>query len=98
MALTPTCLRVEESDGRTVAEYRIRDEAVEVRKLPLLEDGWEWHQLTAEELANHVSRKTVVAQWLMRRLGWRRLLRACVHQQTLQYFDMVESTINRHAA
>ena len=96
MALTSMCLRVEEPDGRTVAEYRIRDEAVEFRKLPLIEDRWEWHRLTAEELANHVNRKTVVAQWLMRRLGWRRLLRACVHEQTLQYFDMVDSISRRN--
>jgi hypothetical protein len=50
MAFTPMCLRVEDPNGRTVAEYRIRDEAVEVRRLPLMEDGCEWHRLTAEEL------------------------------------------------
>jgi hypothetical protein len=97
MALTPMCLRVEEPDGHSIAEYRIRDEAVEVRQLPLIEDEWEWHRLTAEELATHVSRNTAVAQWLMRRLGWRRLLRACIPEQTPQHFDIVEIARERRA-
>ncbi len=37
-------------------------------------------RLTPEQLSIHVERNTVVAQWLERRLGWRRLLQACVDQ------------------
>jgi hypothetical protein len=98
MTLTPICLRVEDPGGRTVAEYRIRDEAVEVRHLPLLandEDGW--YQLTPEDLTSHVSRNTPVAQWLTRRLGWRRLLRACVSERELYYLDHLDSTERRAA-
>jgi hypothetical protein len=98
MALTPISLRVEDPDGRTVAEYRIHDEAVEVRHLPLLADAEdEWYQLTPEDLTSHVSRNTPVAQWLTRRLGWRRLLRACLNEREL-YLDRLDSPVERRAA
>lgn len=93
------CLRVEDPDGRTVAEYRIREEEVEVRHLPLSTDGAdEWYQLTSEDLTSHVSRNTAVAQWLTRRLGWRRLLRLCVHKQSHYLIDMAETGTDRRAA
>jgi hypothetical protein len=99
MELTPTCLRVEDPDGRTVAEYRIRDEEVEVRHLPLsTDDEDEWYQLTAGDLTSHVSRNTAVAQWLTRRLGWRRLLRLCVDRQSLCLLDMAEKRADRRPA
>ena len=98
MELTPMCLRVEDPDGRTVAEYRIRDEEVEVRHLPVsTEDEDEWYLLTAEDLTSHVSRNTAVAQWLTRRLGWRRLLRLCVDRQSLYLLDMAEKQTDRRA-
>ena len=76
-------LLVESDDGSPASEYRIVGEKVEVRTLPL-EGGLAnqaeslWWQLTPEQLSTHVERNTVVARWLERRLGWRRLLRACV--------------------
>ena len=83
MELTPMCLRVEDSDGRTVAEYRIREEQVEVRHLRLSDsDENEWYRLTNEDLTSHVRRNPAVAEWLTRRLGWRRLLRLCVDKQS----------------
>ncbi len=76
-------LLVESNDGSPAREYRTAGEKVEVRTLPL-EGGLAkraeslWRQLTPEQLSTHVERNTVVAKWLERRLGWRRLLRACV--------------------
>jgi hypothetical protein len=99
MELTPMCLRVEDPDGRTVAEYRIRGEEVEVRHLPLsTHDEYEWYRLTAEDLSSHVSRNTAVAQWLTRRLGWRRLLRLCLSKQSQYVLDMTETRPDRRAA
>lgn len=76
-------LLVESDDGSPAMEYRIAGEKVEARVLPF---GGElakradslWRQLTPEQLSTHVESNTVVAKWLERRLGWRRLLRACV--------------------
>jgi len=99
MALTPTCLRVEDPDGRTVAEYRIREEEVEVRHLPVsTEDEDAWYRLSAEDLTSHVSRNTAVAQWLTRRLGWQRLLRACVGAHDLYQFGAAENRGERRTA
>lgn len=76
-------LLVESDDGSPAREYRIAGEKVEVRIFPL-EGGLAtraeslFRQLTPEQLSTHVERNTVVAKWLERRLGWRRLLRACV--------------------
>lgn len=98
MELTPMCLRVEDPDGRTVAEYRIREEEVEVRHLPLFDsDENEWYRLTTEDLTSHVSRNTAVAEWLTRRLGWRRLLRLCVNKQS-HFLEGDENRADRRAA
>ena len=61
--------------------YRIQDGNVEVRNLdsgPDSESGW-W-RLSPQQISTHVERNTVVARWLERRMGWRRLLQACVGQ------------------
>jgi hypothetical protein len=75
-------LRLESGDGFPVKEYRIEDGSVGVRvfdpKGP--SDESDWRQLTSDELKTHVEHNTVVAQWLERRLGWRRLLQACVSE------------------
>jgi len=104
MALLPMSLRLETADG-PAEEYRIHDGDVEVRKLrqPLEEirHGVVWQRLTARQLSGHVYGNTVVAQWLQHRLGWRRLLRACVDhdQQTPQdQFNNTEETLERYAA
>ena len=103
MSLIPMSLRLEAGDGSAVEEYRIHDGDVEVRKLrqPVEEirHGVVWHRLTAGQLSSHVYGNTVVAQWLQRRLGWRRLLQACVDQQD-QYADIgnTEDTVDRYVA
>ena len=98
MELTPMCLRVENTDGRTVAEYRIHGDEVEVRHLPLsTENEDEWYLLTAEDVTSHVSRNTAVAQWLTRRLGWRRLLRLCVDKHSHYLLDLAEKQDRRAA-
>ncbi len=83
MVLGSMRLLLESGDGSPVKEYRIEDGNVEVRTLD--PDGGStgsvWWRLTPEQLCIHVERNTVVAQWLERRLGWRRLLQACVDQE-----------------
>jgi len=78
-------LRLEPDDGSAITEYTIENGSVAVRTVDLNrgsdrehdeESGWQ--QLTPEELRFHVERHTVVAEWLKRRMGWRRLLRECV--------------------
>jgi hypothetical protein len=98
MALVPTYLRLEAPEG--IEEYRIYNGDIEVRQLqyPVEEDRL-WYRLTTEELASHVNQNTVVAQWLMRRLGWRRLLRACGTEQNLSFAKIWHHTTEeRHAA
>ena len=82
-------LRLEPRDGSPVKEYRIENGIVEVRTLD--QNDWtdsqaesDWQRLTPDQLAVHVERNTVVAQWLQRRLGWRRLLCACLQEPTMQ--------------
>ena len=89
MSLESMRLRLESDDGSPVKEYRIEDGNVEVRSLDPLDQvdgsirrtGSVWWRLTPGQLSIHVERNTVVAQWLERRLGWRRLLQACVGEQ-----------------
>ena len=86
MSLGSMRLRLESGNGSPAKEYRIEDGNVEVRTLDP-EGGSPgrtrsvWWRLTPEQLSIHVERNTVVAQWLERRLGWRRLLQACVSQE-----------------
>jgi hypothetical protein len=79
-------LRLEPGNGSPIKEYRIENGIVEARTLdpngqPDPQTGGDWEQLTPDQLAVHVERNTVVAQWLQRRLGWRRLLWACMSQE-----------------
>ena len=64
-------------------EYRIKDEKVEAR---VLDRGSArdavWRPLSPEQLSSHVRRNTAVARWLEQRLRCRRLLRACIGQQS----------------
>ncbi len=86
MSLGNVRLRLESGDGSPAKEYRIEDGKVEVRTLDpeggsVRGTGSVWWQLTPEQLSIHVERNTVVALWLERRLGWRRLLQVCVGQE-----------------
>jgi hypothetical protein len=100
MALIPMSLRLEAADGSAAEEYRIYDGDVEVRKLEPLDEGARpaWYRLTPGQLSTHVQRNTVVAQWLQRRLGWRRLLQKCIDLQTPNDRGEAENTLDRYAA
>lgn len=79
-------LRVESNDGSPAKEYRVIDDRIEVRSLPAphTHDGSDqasWWRLTPDQISIHVERNTVLAQWLEQRLGWRKLLRACVGEE-----------------
>jgi hypothetical protein len=72
-------LRLEARNSFPAKEYRIKRGSVEVRTFDCESDHMGiWSRLTPEQLSTHVKHHTVVARWLERRLGWRRLLRACV--------------------
>jgi len=88
VALVPMCLRLEGPDRSAGQEYRIHDGQIQVRSLQRPNKEDEWHRLTAHQLTDHVKRTTVVAQWLKRRLGWRRLLQACVADQNFDHFGI----------
>ena len=75
-------LRLESGNGSLAREYRIEGGKVEVRMFECDSDHVRvWLRLTPEQLSIHVKRNTVVARWLERRLGWRRLLQACVGEE-----------------
>jgi hypothetical protein len=60
-------------------EYRINNGTVEARILNYGTDQENtWWEVSPEQLSSHVMHNTAIARWLERRLGWRRLLRACV--------------------
>jgi len=109
MALMPMTLRLEATNGSGVEEYRIYEDAVEVRRLCCGKETGdlelavahlsdEWQRLSPGDLTDHVKKNTVVAQWLKHRLGWRRLVRACADPQTLQEFGIPDSSLDRYAA
>jgi hypothetical protein len=89
MAQETVRLRLEAENGLATQEYRVDDGKVEVRNLypysAYAPPESRWQRLTAQQLSVHVERNTVVAQWLERRLGWRRLLQACVGQEPYQW-------------
>ena len=66
-------------------EYRIKAGKVEARVLDNRSDQENaWWQLSPEQLSSHVRRNTVIARWLERNLGWRRLLWACVGEEPIK--------------
>ncbi len=75
-------LLIDPCDGSPVLDYRIENGSVESRTLEAAERGTttdkRWQRLTPEQLSSHVKADTVVAQWLRRRMGVHRLIRACV--------------------
>ncbi len=72
-------LCIDPGDGSPALEYRVEDNRIESRSLGLGKDGVErpWTTVTPEQLSSHVLSGTVVAHWLQRRIGYRRLLLAC---------------------
>jgi len=75
-------LLIDPCDGSPVVDYRIENGGVESRTLEAAERGTttekRWQRLTPEQLSSHVMADSVVAQWLRRRMGVPRLIRACV--------------------
>jgi hypothetical protein len=99
MLLMPMSLRLEAADGTAIEEYRIDRGAVEVRSLSDLRDyGTGWRRLTPAQLRDQVNRKTLLAQWLERRLGWRQLLRACLEEENLWQVKNSDRTLDQHVA
>ena len=75
-------LLIDSCDGSPVADYRIENDWVESRTLETAAEcgtatDKRWQRLTPEELTSHVMANTVLAQWLHRRMGVHRLVRAC---------------------
>jgi len=71
-------LRIDADDGSSAIDYRIQDGCVETRILTAENPAvCTWRRLTPEQLTSLVTRDTVVAYWLRRRLGLHRLIRAC---------------------
>ena len=99
MALTPIHFRLELANGKA-EEYRIRDGKIEARCVQNdpNEKDHQWSELTPGQVADHVNRNTAVASWLNRRMGWRPLLRACMTEQTLRCFEMLDNSDYRRAA
>jgi hypothetical protein len=96
MAQQNVRLRLQAGDGSASEEYRVDNGRVEVRSLHS-QAAYEapessWHRLTPHQLSTHVERNTVVAQWLERRLGWRRLLQACVCEEPNPWGSAQERT------
>ncbi len=95
-----TTLRLEAANGSGAEEYRIDEGAIEVRTVRAGEPISDacWRRLSHAELSAHVRDETAVAQWLRQRIGWRRLLRACINPKTLEEFGISENTLDRYAA
>jgi hypothetical protein len=93
-------LRLETQDRSTGREYRVNEGKVEVRSLQSRGQDHSpegrWHRLTSQQLSIHVERKTVVAQWLERRLGWKRLLQACVGPETQDWVPAEDRANSTH--
>jgi len=99
MALESMHLRLEATDGVEGKEDRIYDGQIEVRELQCsTDDDWCWHRVPPDELTAHVNAGTVLAEWLKRRLGWRRLLRACMAEQDLYLFEAADHSLDHRAA
>ena len=78
--LTCNKLLVDPCDGSPVVDYRIEDGHVESRiwgATAGIATEKHWQILTPEQLSSHVMSNTVVARWLLGRLGAHRLVRAC---------------------
>ena len=74
-------LCIDPGDGSPALEYRVEENRIESR---VVEPGPEksniekpWITLSSQELSSHLMSGTIVAHWLQRRIGYRRLLRAC---------------------
>ena len=72
-------LCIDPCDGSPVVDFRIENGCVETRAG--IDTRQHWQQLTPEQLTSHVMSNTVVAQWLLGRMGVHRLVRACSSEE-----------------
>ena len=64
-------------------EYRIHNGKVEARLWGTeSQEELRWSEVSSEQLRSHVLCNTAVARWLERNLGWRRLLWACLGNES----------------
>lgn len=73
-------LRIDPGDGSPIVDYRIENDHVDCRVADAAADGElepQWQRLTPEQITAHVMADTVVARWLLRRMGLYQLMRAC---------------------
>ena len=93
-------LRIDPGDGSPATEYRVEDDHVECRQRPADASGAAkkpWQPLTSEQISSHIMSDTVVAYWLRRRMGFRRLLRACNPESSFVNNEIPDRS-NRRAA
>jgi len=77
-------MRLFQPDHSEAKEYRVTEAGkIETR---ILESKYgrskDWSELSSAEVSSHVMRNTAVARWLEQNLGWRRLLWACVGEDS----------------
>lgn len=75
-------LRIDLGNGSPALDYRIGNGCVESRSVGTGREcgattDQRWQRLTPKELSSHVMADTVVAQWLRKRMGVHKLIRAC---------------------
>ena len=76
-------LRVDPNNGSSGVEYRIEMGTVERRSIGKraqrnIAAERQWQRLEPEQVASDVLANGVVGHWLLRRLGIRTLIRACI--------------------
>ena len=95
-------LRVDPGNESAVVDYRIEDGFVESRTLNRDEARnavaeKQWQRLTPEQLASRVTTDKTVANWLLRRMGVHRLVRACSQDSSSANSPVLEGS-DRSAA
>lgn len=74
-------LCIDPGNGSPTLEYRVEENRIECRVVELGPETSDiekpWKTVSSDELSSHVKSGTVVAHWLQRRIGYRRLLRTC---------------------
>jgi hypothetical protein len=91
-------LRIDPGNESAVVDYRIEDGFVESRTLNRDEARSavaiekQWQRLTPEQLASRVTTDRTVANWLLRRMGVHRLVRACSQDSSSANSPLLESS------
>ena len=93
--LVSNTLRIDRGKDCSVIDYRIQDDRVETRIVDSATTRTEsgWRSVAPEQLRSHVMRNTVLAYWLRRKMGIRRLLRACSLETSVMHTQVNFSTL-----